>query len=227
MAETKASAPAGFAARLRVLARRNLRLIIACAAAIVFVALLEDVLEGELMRLDAAAYALVVEGLRADWLTPVMESFSSLATPVSMVVCILAIAAVAPGRAPGVCCAVNLVLVVALNVALKALIARPRPEGFRLVEETGFSFPSGHSMAAMAFFGLLVWFAWHYVQSRPRRIALCVALGFVIAMIGLSRVYLGVHYASDVVGGFCVSLLWLAFYTRVVAPLFMSPPARD
>ena len=67
-----------------------------------------------------------------------------------------------------------LVLVVALNQALKFAIQRPRPEGFALAAETGFSFPSGHSMAAMAFFGLLVWMAWSYRQDRLVRWC-CVA----------------------------------------------------
>ena len=73
----------GLGRKLWRLVVENKRLVILAVCAIVFVALLEDVLEGELGRLDRAAYALIVERLRADWLTPVMESISALATPVS------------------------------------------------------------------------------------------------------------------------------------------------
>ena len=204
------------------LAYRSRRVVILAVCAIVFVELLEDVLEGELMRLDAVAYQLFVETLRNDQLTPVMESFSALATPVSLVVFLVVIAGFAPGRRPGLCCAVNLVLVVVLNQVLKELVQRPRPEGIGLVAETGFSFPSGHSMVAMAFFGLLVWLIWRYERDRTMRIVCCVALSAVIVAVGISRIYLGVHYASDVIGGFCVSLAWLALYTRVVAPLLLD-----
>lgn len=210
-------------ASIKALAVKNRRTVIIAACAVVFVALLEDVLEGDLMRLDAAAYALIVQQLRADWLTPFMEAFSALATPVSLIAFLLMIAAFAPGRRPGACCALNLVLVVALNQALKFLIQRPRPEGFALATESGFSFPSGHSMAAMAFFGLLVWMVWHYQRDKTLRWGCAGAFSLIIVLIGLSRIYLGVHYASDVLAGFCVSLAWLAVYTRLVAPLFLGP----
>lgn len=210
------------------LLRENKRVAIVAACAIVFLVLLEDVLEGGLIKLDEAAYVLIVEHLRTDWLTPIMESISALATPVTLMVMLLLIVALAPGRRPGACCALNLALVVVLNQVLKFLVQRPRPEGFRLAAETGFSFPSGHSMAAMAFFGLLIWMVWHYERDRAVRIGCSVALAALIVAVGVSRIYLGVHYASDVVAGFCVSLAWLAFYTRAVAPLFLGEaPVRE
>ena len=209
------------AARLRALAYENRRLIVVAVSLVIFALLLEDVLAGEAVRLDGMAYALIVERLRTPLLTPVMEAFSALATVPVLVVVLLVIIAFAPGRRPGWCCAVNLALVTLLNVVLKALVRRPRPTGFRLASATGFSFPSGHSMAAMAFFGLIIWFVWRHVRDRRRRTALTVALAFVILMIGVSRVYLGVHYASDVLAGFCVSCIWLALYTKLVAPLLL------
>ena len=210
------------------LLRENKRVTIVAACTIVFLALLEDVLEGGLIKLDEAAYVLIVERLRTDWLTPIMGSISALATPVTLLVMLLLIVAFAPGRRPGACCALNLALVVVLNQVLKFLVQRPRPEGFRLAAETGFSFPSGHSMAAMALFGLLIWMVWHYERDRAVRIGCSVALAALIVAVGVSRIYLGVHYASDVVAGFCVSLAWLAFYTRAVAPLFLGEaPVRE
>lgn len=212
----------GVASSLAGLARKNLRVIVACACVLVFLMILEDVYDAESMRLDRAAYWLIVEHLRTPWLTPVMESFSALATPVSLVVLLLAVAAFAPGKRPGMCCAVNLVLVVVINQVLKFIIQRPRPDGFRLVTASGFSFPSGHSMAAMAFFGLLAWLVWKYEADRRLRCLYATGFALVIVMIGVSRIYLGVHYASDVLGGFCLSMAWLAVYTRVAVPLFIG-----
>lgn len=203
------------------LMRENLHAMVAVVATIIFVWLLGEVLEGEAVKLDTWAYQLVVVYMRREWLTPVMQSISELALPVVLLVMLLAVEAFAPGRRPGMCAAVNLALVFALNIALKEIVHRPRPEGFRLITETGYSFPSGHSMVAMAFYGLLAWMVWHYERDRFVR-ALCVS-GFmlVVVAVGLSRIYLGVHYATDVMAGFCISLAWLGFYTKVVAPLFM------
>lgn len=212
----------GVASSLAGLARKNLRVIVVCTCVLVFLMILEDVYDVESMRLDRAAYWLIVEHLRTPWLTPVMESFSALATPVSLVVLLLAVAAFAPGKRPGMCCAVNLVLVVVINQVLKFIIQRPRPDGFRLATASGFSFPSGHSMAAMAFFGLLAWLVWKYEADRRLRRLYATGFALVIVMIGVSRIYLGVHYASDVLGGFCLSMAWLAVYTRVAVPLFIG-----
>ena len=204
------------------LVRENLRLVLAAVATCIFIWLLEEVGEGELTKLDTGAYLLFVQTLRQPWLTPYMESISELAQPVALLAMLLAVEAFAPGRRPGACAAVNLVCAVALNVLLKQLVQRPRPDGFRLIAETGYSFPSGHSMVAMAFYGLLAWMVWHYERDRFVRWLCVIGFGLVIALIGISRIYLGVHYASDVIAGFCVSLIWLALYTKLVVPLMLD-----
>lgn len=213
-------------ARFASLVRQNARLVVVAVCAIVFLLILDDVTEAESMRLDRAAYWLIVQHLRTPWLTPVMESFSALATPVSMLVVLVVVAAFAPGKRPGWCCAVNLGLVVLINQVLKFIIQRPRPDGFRLATVSGFSFPSGHSMAAMAFFGLLAWLVWRYEKDHRQRALLVAAFALVIVMIGVSRIYLGVHYASDVIGGFCLSVIWLALYTHIAVPLFLGNEDR-
>ena len=207
------------------LLRNNLRVVATLVAALVFVWLLGEVASGEILRLDTLAYQVFVEHLRSDTLTSFMQAFTSLASIVVLAVLAAVIAALAPGKAPGWCVSVNLVCVVLLNTVLKYLVQRPRPDGFRLISETGYSFPSGHSMVAMAFFGLLIWMVWRYHRHDVMRVVWCVVFGFVIVMVGVSRIYLGVHYASDVLAGFCVSLIWLIFYTRVVAPAFVAVDA--
>lgn len=204
--------------------RSNLRAVLLLVATLVFLVLLSEVLEGEMLRLDSLAYGLFVETLRSDAVTPVMEGFTSLASVIVVIVMTLLVAVFAPGRAPGWCAIGNLAGAVVLNVLLKSLIQRPRPDGFRLVAETGYSFPSGHSMVSMAFFGLIIWMVWRYHRHDVMRYVWCAVFALVIVMVGISRIYLGVHYASDVVAGFCVSLIWLAFYTKAVAPLLMPSP---
>ncbi|AEB06813.1 phosphoesterase PA-phosphatase related protein [Coriobacterium glomerans PW2] len=210
--------------------RSNAWLVVAVASLAVFALLLLDVLQGDVIRIDSGAYRLFVQAIRSDALTVVMRSFSALSEPVVLAVMLLVLAAFAPGRRPGWCCAVNLALVGVLNHVIKVLVCRARPEGFRLAVESGFSFPSAHSMVAMAFFGLIIWLIWHYQRDRILRWLLCAGFCLVIVMIGVSRIYLGVHFATDVLGGFFLSLAWLALYTRFAVPVFLGdapmPAAR-
>ena len=202
----------------RGLVRDNVHTIVMVIAIIVFVWLLQEVLEGEAIRLDTLAYQVIVLHMRRPWLTPIMQSVSELALPVVLVVVMLTVEAFAPGRWPGLCAAVNLVCVVILNTLLKAIIHRPRPDGFRLIAETGYSFPSGHSMFSMAFYGLLIWLVWHYEKDKLQRWLWCGLFSGVIIMIGISRIYLGVHYATDVIGGFSLALVWLVLFTKLMIP---------
>lgn len=208
-----------------LVAHRALVLVAVCLA--VFLLLLSEALRGEAVRIDTWAHWLIVDHLRADWLTPIMEAFSALATPVVVIVMLLLIAAVASRRRLMWCCAVNVGLVTLVNGLAKLLVQRPRPEGIALVVEHGFSFPSGHSMAACAFFGLLAWYVWRYESDRRRRALLTVVFCALPVLVGISRIYLGVHYASDVLGGFCASLIWLALYTKVAVPLFLDAPSQN
>ena len=105
MTGEKRSSIREIASQFARLVRDNRRLVVVAVCAAVFVGILEDVLELESMRLDRAAYWLIVGHLRRPWLTPIMESFSALATPLTLLVLLLAVAAFAPGRRPGWCCA--------------------------------------------------------------------------------------------------------------------------
>lgn len=88
----------------------------------------------------------------------------------------------------------------ALNWSLKHIFARPRPEILWLIAETGFSFPSGHSMSNMAFYTMLVFLVFKYAKNA--RVWFTAGAYVLVLAIGLSRIYLGVHYASDVIAGF-------------------------
>lgn len=210
-------------ARLFSLVMSNRRRVIVAVCLLVFLVLLNRVLAGGIMALDRAAIELMVEHVRSAWLTPVMEAVSFMVTPIPLIACIFAISLGARARGHkgvGLFCAVNLACSTALNQMLKFAIRRPRPDiSLRLVDIGGFSFPSGHSMAAMAFFGLLAWLVWRYVRDRRLRAVLCVALVLMVVAVGFSRIYLGVHYASDVIGGFCASLAWLTVYTKIAGPM--------
>ncbi|MNJ32874.1 Undecaprenyl-diphosphatase BcrC [compost metagenome] len=96
-----------------------------------------------------------------------------------------------------------------LNKLLKLSFQRERPFVHRLVEETGFSFPSGHAMAAFALYGALAYLLWRHIRPGWGRILLIVLSSLMVLIICVSRIYLGVHYPSDIVGALLASGLWL------------------
>ncbi len=109
-----------------------------------------------------------------------------------------------------------------LNEILKQLFRRARPEILRLVKVTDYSFPSGHSMNSMIFYGFLAWLILKFVQPRFKYPAAFIS-GLMILLIGTSRVYLGVHYASDVIAGFIIGLAWLAFFIWIAGKYITEP----
>ena len=95
-----------------------------------------------------------------------------------------------------------------MTFILKFAIHRSRPD-FGAVSTFFFSYPSGHATAAVALYGFLVYILWHKIQSWQHRIHVLFLGGGVVAFIGFSRLYLGVHWLSDVVAGYLVGALWL------------------
>jgi undecaprenyl-diphosphatase len=99
---------------------------------------------------------------------------------------------------------------VILNETLKLIFKRARPVLHRIIDANGFSFPSGHSMAAFSLYGVVAFLLWRHISTALGRSMLIVISIVMIIMIGISRIYLGVHYPSDVLGGFLASGSWLA-----------------
>jgi undecaprenyl-diphosphatase len=91
-------------------------------------------------------------------------------------------------------------------------VARP-PNG--LVPSGGFSFPSGHSAGVVVFGGILAYFAFRYWQSTRSRVFVGAGLGVVVAVVGFDRLYLNVHWLSDVFGGWLFGAFWLSFAVLV------------
>ena len=104
-----------------------------------------------------------------------------------------------------------LVLSALSNIALKQVINRARPTIEHMVVVKTLSYPSGHAMSAMAFYGFLIYLTFRIRMSRWLRGFLVFIFAFMILVIGLSRIYLGVHFPSDVAGGYIAGLIWVAF----------------
>ncbi len=97
------------------------------------------------------------------------------------------------------------------NLALKQLINRPRPEVEHLVSVATLSYPSGHAMSAMSFYGFLIYLFYGFKINKWLKSGIILLLSVLIFTIGISRIYLGVHFPSDIAGGFIAGVIWVAF----------------
>ena len=104
----------------------------------------------------------------------------------------------------------------ATQMLLKNIFVRVRPIDINLIEETGYSFPSGHSLTAFAFYGFIIYLIYNSnLNKRSKRIFITL-FSLVILVVGLSRVYLGVHFFTDVIGAFSFALSYLIIYIYII-----------
>lgn len=103
---------------------------------------------------------------------------------------------------------------VLLNNIIKNLVARERPIE-KLVEVSGFSFPSGHSMNNMAIYLMLAFCIMPYCRTKPQRVVTFVVLTIFPIIMGISRIYFNVHYFSDVICGWCLGIIIALVFSEI------------
>ena len=211
----------------------GLGLLLALLAGLFFAWLAEEVLEGDTQAADEQLRHLV-SGIASPALTDVMIFASVWGAPRRLA--ILAVVAVVAFLARGWRRGAILVVVTLLGASLldgglKLLFGRTRPVAFydNYPSPESFSFPSGHALFATAFFGGLAALLWGRLVHPALRLAAVVLALALIALIGFSRIYLGVHYPSDVVGGVAAGTVWVgavALGDRIASRRRRAAPAR-
>ncbi len=195
---------------------KNLKWLILFISLIGFLALAEDVFHKEIMNGDIIGYKVISTVLISDFTTPIAKFITNFGGAIFLIILTIALFIVIKNKKVGLSIIINLIVITVLNQILKHILQRPRPTEFRIIEETGYSFPSGHSMVSMAFYGYLIYLIYKYVKNKNVKWISIVLLSILICSIGISRIYLGVHYTSDVLGGFLISVSYLVVYTLIV-----------
>lgn len=115
-------------------------------------------------------------------------------------------------RRAAILMASNMVGAGLFNDSLKVLFHRARPDPFFGIPPPGdYSFPSGHSLCSFCFYGMIAALFVARIRNRAARVAVVMAAALIIFSVGMSRVYLGVHYPTDVLGGWTLALSWISF----------------
>lgn len=199
--------------------KKNLKWVVLFICLVGFLALAEDVFNKEIMYGDIIGYKLISTFLISDFVTPIAKFITNFGGAIFLSIATVMLFLFIKNKKIGLSIISNIVIIAVLNQLLKRLLQRPRPTEFRIVEETGYSFPSGHSMVSMAFYGYLIYLIYRYIKNKYVKWILITILSILICLIGISRIYLGVHYTSDVLGGFLLSISYLVVYISSIKKL--------
>ena len=180
---------------------------------ILFSVICYQILNYDSLVIDTNAYSFIADNIMNDSLTPILKVITELGGVAFTVVAGVLIFIFCKKIRWFV--TFDLVGVTLINQLLKHIIRRPRPNILRLVEESGYSFPSGHSMVSMTFYGIIIYLVYKNVNDKYLKWLLITLLSLLILAIGFSRIYVGVHYFTDVVGGFLLGLAYLVIYVNI------------
>jgi undecaprenyl-diphosphatase len=186
-------------------------LLIAATALFVFGWLAEEMLEGDTQQFDAFVRT-AVHQLATPGLTRLMQVFSFLGSVAAVTaMCLVAICVSLYFRRTRTAAllAITMLGVAALDVALKHAFHRPRPVAFFGATPSSYSFPSGHTLGSLCFYGILAAILAARARGRGAKFCIWMAAVVLVGMIGFSRIYLGVHYPSDVIAGYCAAVVWV------------------
>lgn len=208
--------------KIKEITKKNFKWLVLFIALIGFLALAEDAFNKEIMNGDIIGYKIISTFLISDFATPIAKFITNFGGAIFLITLTVILVILIKNKKIGISIFSNLVIITVLNQLLKRILQRPRPTEFRIIEETGYSFPSGHSMVSMAFYGYLIYLIYKYVENRYVKWISIVLLSILICSIGVSRIYLGVHYTSDVLGGFLVSISYLILFISTVNKFFIE-----
>ncbi len=222
-------------ATARALAERlGLRVLAGLAVAALllwgFAELTEEVLEGDTQAFDEAVRTLL-HAHASSTLTTAMKAATTLGSVEVLAGCtVIALAALwaAGRRRSPLLLAVTMAGAAGLNWVLKVSFRRERPDPFfDVVAPSSYSFPSGHALFSLCFYGALAALLAARMDRLGARIAMLTAAAVLVVSIGVSRIYLGVHYPSDVIAGYLAALVWVVTVAAVDRALRrLAPPAR-
>ena len=194
---------------------KKIKWVIFVIAILIFSFLAYFVLEGKTGEFDSFIYKIVTFN-KTDFISGFYKFITNFASGIMVGIISLVFLIIFKNKRYGGFIFLNVFNIFVLNFLLKLLFMRDRPYELMIIDEVGYSFPSGHAMAALGFYGFIIYLLWHFNLTKSVKIIFSMLLGVLIILIGVSRIYLGVHYASDVLAGYMVSLAYLILYITCV-----------
>lgn len=182
---------------------------------VIFAIFTYKVVADKTIYIDSIVYNYLSNNIINKNRTEIVKVITNITSPIMVIITLLILVLAIKDKKIKISLVINLLGITIINNLIKVIIARPRPEINKLVTETGYSFPSGHSITSMVFYGYLVYLTYKYINNKKIKIPLIIFLILLIPTIGLSRIYLGVHYTSDVLCGFLLGIIYLILFISI------------
>lgn len=199
--------------------KKKIKCMILVLCLIIFTIVTYKVVTNENIYIDDIVYNFMSDNVINDKITNIVKIITNITSPLVVIVTAIILIIFIKNKKIKLSLMINLIGVTIINNLFKVIIARPRPDINRLVDETGYSFPSGHAITSMVFYGYLIYLIYRYIKNKYVKWTLITILSILICLIGISRIYLGVHYTSDVLGGFLLSISYLVIYISSIKKL--------
>ena len=188
--------------------------IILISLILLFLLITSLVVTGKTSKIDSAVYNFLIS-FRSDRLTYFFKFFTKFAN-VKAIIIIILLFLIIKRNVIGFYPSIVAIDVEILNLLLKFIIKRDRPNILQLISVDNYSYPSGHAMMSMGVYGCFIYLIYKYVENKKIKIISITLLSLLILLIGISRIYLGVHYFSDIIGGFIASICYLIVFDKVI-----------
>ena len=185
--------------------------IIFIVAIIIFITVTILLLAGKIKELDEYINNLMLN-IRNNSLTNIMIVITNIGSSYALIALSLLLLFIIKKKRIPLAIRINLISVTLISQLFKFIIQRDRPEGFNILVESGYSYPSGHSMVSMAYYGLIAYLIYENFKSKVLKTILIITIFIGIFLIGFSRLYLGMHYFSDVISGFFAAIAYLMVF---------------
>ena len=195
--------------------KKALKWIIFGILLIVFIMIMICIKNVKIVHFDNATYKLVTYNTNTV-LDNINHIFTFFGSTIWMVLLALTFLITIKDKKKAIIICGCLIISILLNIGIKNIFMRERPLVRKLVEETSFSFPSGHTTAAVSLYGIVLFFIIKSNLAKNKKIIYSTGLIMLIFFIGVSRIYLGAHFASDVIGATVISIAFLILYTAII-----------
>ena len=195
--------------------KKYLKWIICFISLAIFIFLGILVLTKNDIYIDSVVYNFISKYISTN-LTYIYKTLTHIASILMVILIIIFTFLFFKNKKYGIYMSINLFIITIFQFILKAIFSRTRPVDINLIEENGYSYPSGHSLTAMALYGFIIYLIYKSNLNKRSKLIYITLFSLLILVVGLSRIYLGVHFFTDVIGAFSFALSYLIVYISII-----------